>query len=207
MPSLPHSDPAHRPTPPRATRRAVAALAIATMWPITACSAGQITQTATEVAAVNGADAESGHLQLENVYLAVDPPHHRDARLSFTVVNGVRGVTDRLLAVDSQAATDVTITAPPQDLEILPGSRLAAGQPIEQLDRREAPDAPITVSMTMEDAVDPGLNVPVTFTFARAGDVTVDVPVDVWTPAETPPFPQRHAPATASDVMLPRVVE
>jgi hypothetical protein len=108
-------------------------------------------------------------------------------RLAFTVVNN-SATTDRLVSVESPAATSMTIDGPEQAREIRPGTALTAGQPIEQLGTATAPDQPVSVRAEFPaDAIRPGLTYPVTFTFERAGAVTQNVPFDAWVPAEPLP--------------------
>lgn len=151
------------------------------------CSAGQITQTSAQVAAVNGANIDVGDIALRNVYLAVDPPPESedvprpDAELAFTAINTSDSVEDRLIAIDSPAATSVDIVADPATLVLRPQTALAAGQPIEQLEEPAAPDSPITVRIDLIDSrVRPGLTIPITFTFEKAGSQTFRVPFDMW---------------------------
>ena len=163
-------------------------LAIAATTAAAGCGAGQITQTSSAVSAVNGSSLELGHMQLHNIYLDRDPGDPVDrVRLAFTAINTSSSVRDRLVAIESPAATDVTILASPAALTLLPGTALAAGQPVEHLTEPAAPDQPITVQVTLPGGVRPGLTTPFTFVFDRAGAGTTAVPVDVWAPGEDVP--------------------
>ncbi len=177
---------------PRRLRRAGLALTIAAAVGSTVgCGAGQISQTATQQAAVNGNDARLGALHLLNVYFHAEPTESARARygqvrLSFTVVNNSLD-TERLVSIDSPAAS-LTLDGPVQARQIRPGTSLSAGQPVEQFDKPTAPDEPLTVRAQMPaESIRPGLTHPVTFTFAEAGPVTLAVPFDAWTPAEPLP--------------------
>lgn len=166
------------------------------------CGAGQISQTATQQAAVNGNDARLDDLHLLNVYFHAEPTDTSEARygqvrLSFTVTNNSLN-TERLVSIDSPAAS-FTVTGPEQAREIRPGTSLSAGQPVEQLEKPPAPDGPLTVRAEMPaESIRPGLTHPVTFTFAEAGPVTLAVPFDAWTPAEPLPTQRPLPPLPAS---------
>lgn len=155
------------------------------------CSAGQLTQTAEQEAAINGTDAHIGAIDLENIYLHAELAEEAEAiygnvRLAFTAVNTSLGEDDRLLEIGSPAAASVEIEASDPILQLKPESRLAAGQPVQNVDPTSAPDERITVAVTMKDIeVYPGLTFPFDFTFAKAGSVRVQVPFDVWTPGES----------------------
>lgn len=172
---------------------AIAAAAI-TLTAATGCSAGQQSQTASQVAAVNGTNIERGSIALRNVYLAADPRQTGDTRsdygpvsLVFTAVNTSELTVDRLMSIESESAS-VTLTATPEELELQPGTALDAGAPIEQLGAPTAPDHPVTATVQLVDGtVEPGLPLEFTFTFATSGAITAGVPYDVIAPGEPVP--------------------
>ncbi|CAG7634532.1 hypothetical protein SIM91_43550 [Rhodococcus opacus] len=176
---------------PRRRRRPRGAVAVVSLiglcLTVAGCSAGQNTQTSSQVAAVNGANIDIGDIALRNVYLAVDPPPtsedapRPDAALAFTAINTSDTAEDRLVSIDTPAANSVDIDADPATLVLQPQTALAAGQPIEQLEEPAAPDRPITVTVDLIDSrVRPGLTIPMTFTFDKAGSQTFRVPFDMW---------------------------
>ncbi|MCD2114834.1 copper chaperone PCu(A)C [Rhodococcus rhodochrous] len=186
-----------------AHRRAWSLLVLAsTALLLVACGAGQITQTDTQQAAINGTNAELGDLLLRNVYFKAEPtdpavPRYGQVTLAFTVVNQ-SSAPDRLVSIDSPAG-ELTLEASDQARELLPGSSLSAGEPIEQLRPTTAPDRPLTVRGRFPaEAIRPGLTHPVTFTFERAGTVTFEVPFDAWTPNEPLPTERPLPPLPAS---------
>ncbi|MGW4212754.1 hypothetical protein ACWEIJ_32550 [Lentzea sp. NPDC004789] len=72
------------------------------------CSAGQITQTDTQVAAVDGASGNAGPIAVRNVMLAFPPDGNRyhegdDVPLTFVIANTGEN-TDKLLSIKSEAA-------------------------------------------------------------------------------------------------------
>ena len=177
------------------TRRVVTALALAAGATLTlsACGAGQISQTAIQVAAINGNNAEVGSIALRNVHViypnseeySIEPGG--TALLGFTVVNLDTRTPDVLTDISTEFASSVNA----EEIEIAPQSSVIAGESTEtaRLDespqpaqtQETPPDAPsiATVELVgLNELVRPGLTVPVTFSFAEAGDITVSVPID-----------------------------
>ncbi|ANS28701.1 hypothetical protein R1CP_20105 [Rhodococcus opacus] len=171
--------------------RLCAAIAAAVSLSAAGCGAGQQTQTSSEVAAVNGSNVESGAIALRNVFLDVDPAEPNGVELVFTAINTSDLQPDRLRSITSETAI-VTLTAPPGALDLAPGTAVAAGAPIEQLDVRAAPDQPITAAVSLDTAIRPGLTTSFLFHFDRAGAIEVKVPFDVVPPGEPVPA-GRHA--------------
>ncbi|WP_137723176.1 copper chaperone PCu(A)C [Prescottella subtropica] len=170
------------------TRRVATALALAAgaTLVLSACGAGQISQTATQVAAVNGNQATDANIALRNVHVVY--PNSEEfslepggsAQLAFTAVNLSEHETDRLKSIKTDYAGSVTITDEAGSLAIKPQQALGAGNPDVQVPE-EAPEHVSLIDVTLEDireGVRPGLTFPVIFTFENAGDVTVQVPVD-----------------------------
>ncbi|MDV8003057.1 hypothetical protein [Rhodococcus sp. IEGM 1408] len=139
-----------------------------------------------EMASSNrGGGEQDGQTSVENVFivpaymisceLQVDAP----AQLSFTAINGSATEEETLSMISTPAASSVEIDAPPEALTIAPEASIAAGQPVENLDEPTAPDQPFSAFLVgLDDGVVPGTSVPVTFTFERAGDITLNVAVD-----------------------------
>ncbi len=72
------------------------------------CSAGQVTQTDTQVAAVDGASGNAGPIAVRNVMLAFPPDGNRyrkgdDVPLTFVIANTGENA-DKLLSIKSEAA-------------------------------------------------------------------------------------------------------
>ncbi|SFR15246.1 hypothetical protein SAMN04488564_104100 [Lentzea waywayandensis] len=72
------------------------------------CSAGQVTQTDTQVAAVDGASGNAGPIAVRNVMLAFPPDGNRyhdgdDAPLTFVIANS-GSAPDKLLSIKSEAS-------------------------------------------------------------------------------------------------------
>lgn len=171
------------------TRRVATAVALAAAaaLSLSACSAGQITQTATQVAAVNGNYANQGDISLRNVHIVYPDSEEYTLEaggtvaLAFTAVNESTHETDRLTKISTPKAESVTIEGQTGDRAIRPQTALSAGAPdVTVTDDGEELESDI-VRVTLDGiaaGVHPGLTVPITFSFERAGDITVDAPVD-----------------------------
>ena len=66
-------------------RGALALVAAGSALALSACGAGQITQTSSQVAAVNGASGSAGHADVQDVSVVVGPDN--SLALKFTVTN------------------------------------------------------------------------------------------------------------------------
>ncbi|HWE89419.1 MAG TPA: hypothetical protein VG317_08140 [Pseudonocardiaceae bacterium] len=118
---------------------------------LAACGSGQITQTDTQVAGVNGASGNIGPIAVRNAELAF-PDNAQgvfqpgsNATLVVTIVN--TGITsDELLKITSPAADGVTIDGSPTGTKPLPGSySISSGV---DSDDQGSPVAPGTSSTT-----------------------------------------------------------
>jgi copper(I)-binding protein len=134
---------------------------------LSGCAAGQISQTAQEVAAIDGGNGQVGHIAILNATLATPQgsayAKGSNAPLQVWVTND--GVSDdTLTGVSTPAATKVAIAGK----AVVPGHSLqkfVGGQVNITLNG-------LTHSITY------GKTVPVTFNFVTAGSVTIDVPVE-----------------------------
>ena len=147
----------------------VAALAAVVL--VSGCAAGQISQTANQVAAIDGGNGTIGQIGVRNALLATptgaDYAKGADAPLLMWVSTAGLN-SDTLTAVSTPAAASVqingTATVPGQSLADFTGSK---------------------VTFTLKDltsTISYGESIPVTFAFASAGSLTVNVPVAI--PAE-----------------------
>lgn len=171
----------------RPTRRVATAFALAAGAALTlsACGAGQIAQTANQVAAVNGNGADSANISLRNVHVLFPSSDEfrlgqgGRAELAFTAVNTSDTNPDTLVSISTDAASSVTLDKS-ADLTIEPQTSIAAYSADAELPGQSAVQGPPVTAVleNLTDAVRPGLTVPVTFTFSKAGPITVPVPVD-----------------------------
>lgn len=145
---------------------------------VAGCGAGQITQTDTQVAAVNGGSADVGSISVRDAELAfpsnVEPAAHlegSDVDVIMSIVNSGEQ-TDTLQSVTSDAASNVAIkgeTSMPADTTL----RVGPGKPdAAQL------DGEVTLQ-GLKRELRPGQDVTATLTFRNAGTVEVTLPVQV----------------------------
>jgi len=158
----------------------LAACGLAAAVALSGCSAGQVSQTAVQQAAVNGTSANVGPLALRNVHLRatqttdyVQPG--REAELLFQVANASPDVADKLVSITSDIGT-VTLSG---DTALPVGGVLVVGTPdgqataLESVEAADAADAKITLSKQITN----GLTYNFTFDFEKAGEVVVAVPI------------------------------
>ena len=146
---------------------------------LTGCSAGQVSQTATQEPAVNGVNAQSGAIALRNVHLqAVQTGDYlkpgRTVELVFAAVNTSADVNDKLLGITSDVGS-VSITG---DLAIPANSALIVGsadRTTEASPLASTEDAKAEV--TLSQPITNGLTYGFTFTFDKAGEAKIQVPI------------------------------
>lgn len=172
---------------------AIAAIGLAVAFGSTACSAGQVSQTANQLAAVNGSAATVGSMAVRDVHI-IYPADEADAvfgnggpfEIAFLIANESDVDTDRLVSISAPEGT-VTIEG---DTEIAPNQALKAGAPAALyapghttvVNGVEIPDKRITVTLDgTGETVAPGLTTELVFEFEKAGEVTLHSPVDVGT--------------------------
>ncbi|MGL4306753.1 MAG: hypothetical protein ACRCSF_11425 [Mycobacteriaceae bacterium] len=164
----------------RMVRIATATLGLGVALTISACGAGQISQTATQAAAVNGNSANLGSLAIRNVHIlapesATDNKVGGTARLALVIANSSTTSDDKLIQVSSSMGTPSisgSTTIPASD-------SLVVGTPAGQLEN-PGTLAPASITFTnLSSAIPPGLTVDITLTFEKAGDITISVPVDM----------------------------
>ncbi|WP_084514858.1 hypothetical protein [Nocardia acidivorans] len=192
-------------TASKTRRRAmtVAALAAGAVLALTGCGAGQISQTAHQVAAVNGNSANVGKVALRDVrFLLPQTEEYSNAKggkavLAFSAANLGEATPDELVGI----TTDLGQVRINGKAEIKPQSTLvsdlstAAKEEHGTTTTTVAPDQhgteaasdktsnpnqkPLLVEVTaLTKDVTPGLTYPVTFIFKEAGTVVINVPVD-----------------------------
>lgn len=162
------------------------AVALAAALTLSGCAAGQISQTADEVAAIDGANATVGVVGVRNALFATPAgplwKAGADVPLMFWVTNDGPAI-DTLTQISTPAAGSVTISGE----AVVPGrTRVEFGA-----------DGKVDVTLKGLTADLPyGTSVPVTFVFAKAGQLTTNVPVkvpDTRTASERP----------TADILLP----
>ncbi len=153
----------------------LAACGLAAAIALTGCSAGQVSQTATQQAAVNGTSANVGNMPLRNVHMRADQNADyiqpgRDAELIFQVANISPDTNDKLVSVTSDIGT-VSLSG---DTSIPAGGALIVGTADGQttpLDMVEAADA-AKATLALSKPISNGLTYNFTFKFEKAGEAT-----------------------------------
>jgi len=158
--------------PRRVLAPAGLALFAAMTMAVSGCAAGQNSQTADQVAGIDGANGTVGDIAVLNARLAPtareDYPAGSNARLLLYISND--GLSpDTFEGVSSSAADSVEVrgdvTLPPQQLS----------------DFASATGTEVVVTGFVED-LPYGVSIPMTFSFANAGSIDLNVPIQL--PAE-----------------------
>ncbi|WP_338601158.1 hypothetical protein [Saccharopolyspora sp. SCSIO 74807] len=178
-----------------------AALGLGAVVALAGCSAGQVTETDTQVAAVPGGSGDVNGIGVRNATLVFPTGQGRygpgsSAPLQAVLINS-GAQDDKLVQVTSSFANSVQVGqttelpsnsslhadgAPAQSGQTSQGAQPSqGGQPSQQ----QAPSQGSAtderqVSITLNgltQQITPGVTVPVTFVFAKAGPVTVQVPI------------------------------
>jgi copper(I)-binding protein len=184
----------------RALRAATVGVLLFSPLVITACSAGQVNQTSTQLRDKVGPAVQVGDLELRGIQLAYPTAGSYSAGdnavLQMGIVNsgseddaltGIQGTgfaevrvtgasSGTVVASPSAGAATTTPPAPATssgggralDITIPAGSAVFLGE-----------NAPTVTLVSLSQDLTPAQSMELTFTFERAGDVTVDVPVAV----------------------------
>lgn len=158
----------------------LAACGLAAAVALSGCSAGQVSQMATQEPAVNGTSGNLGPISLRNVHLrAVQATDYvqpgSDVELLFVAVNNSPDVNDKLVSITSDVGK-VTLTG---DTSIPANGVLTVGEPdgqiapLESAERADAADATVALSKPITN----GLTYNFTFAFEKAGETIVTVPI------------------------------
>lgn len=148
---------------------------------LTGCGTGQQSQTASQQSAVNGSSANIGDIALRDVRIQADQTGYaiqpgKPVNLLFVVTNQSPDFPDRLLGVSSDIGA-VTVTG---DAAVPPLGTLLVGDPYRQAAaalNAVKPASAITATVALDKPISSGPLSNFTFTFARAGQATLGVPV------------------------------
>jgi copper(I)-binding protein len=158
----------------------LAAGGLAVVVTLAGCSAGQVAQTAMQQPAINGTGAAVGNIELRNVHLraAQSSDYVRPGdpvELLFVAANDSAAEGDRLVSITS----DVGSVALVGDAVVKPGGTLVVGTPDLQTSPLDAIEGAGTAeaAVVLTKPISNGLTYPFTFTFERAGQQTVEVPI------------------------------
>lgn len=180
----------------RPTRAALVAAAAVGAFALAGCGAGQIAQTADQVAAVSGANVTVGHIAIRNAEIEYPEAPSRsiavyragtDAPLSMTIVNE-SDLPDRLLSASSPFAGNIRLDG---DTTLPPHQALVLGGP----DVTPPPNGhAVRASLSgLTGDLAAGLSYQLVLVFERAGTVTVQLPIG--NPDNLVPGESGHAPA------------
>ncbi|MGY2127177.1 copper chaperone PCu(A)C [Blastococcus sp. SYSU DS0617] len=161
----------------RALRAAIVGVALFSPIALSACSAGQVTQTATQERDKVGAMAQTGDITLRAVQLAYPRSESYDAgddaELTMAVVN-TGDETDRLVSVEGEgfgsaeiSGSSTTGAGSSDELELPPDVTVFVG-----------PDEDATVTLTdLSESLTVGQQVPLVLTFENAGEISLQATV------------------------------
>lgn len=192
-------------SPARTTLRrrmvTVAALAAGAALALSGCSAGQISQTAGQDAAINGNAADIGEISLRNVHIVHPPAEgYTNARggkavLALAFVNNSATVPDELTSITTDIgsvqitppkggklliAPQETVVSAPKNTSAEEDARAGGEQAADQPETHPVDTALIEVTGLTSD-IAPGLTYSVSFNFKQNGTVQMQVPVDAGT--------------------------
>ena len=178
--------------PVSARRRVVAGVGVAVAAALltSACAAGQDAQTANQKPTLDGTNVSVGAIDLRG--LSIEAPSGvsyapgSNPAIKLVLVNSGHS-TDQLTSITSSDAsgwgtaigttgTGTTSTTP---VDLTPGARVSYGVP-------EATNS--LLLLNTKTTLYPGTTIPVTFTFAKAGSVSVDVPVHLTEGSQSPSY-------------------
>jgi len=155
----------------RALRAATMGVLLLSPLALSACSAGQVTQTASQERDKTGAQAQVGDITLREVQLAYPSndvyEEGDDAELTFAVVNSGEE-PDTLTGIEGDSFADAEISD--DEIELLPDTTVFVGED----------DVSVTLT-DLDESLTTGQIIEVTFTFEDSGEITV--PVSVATPS------------------------
>jgi hypothetical protein len=144
------------------------------------CGAGQISQTAVQEPAVNGNRATINNVALRDIRIQATQSNDfiqsgRTVELVLVAVNQSPDVADRLVGVSSEIGA-VTVSG---DARLPAGGMLFVGRPEGQI---VAPgpinsNNAVRATVSLVKPISNGLNYNFTFTFEKAGQASVSVPI------------------------------
>ncbi|AFM19395.1 hypothetical protein Mycch_4694 [Mycolicibacterium chubuense NBB4] len=158
----------------------VAATGLALSLVLSACGAGQVSQTATQEPAVNGTSGKAGEIALRNVHLRAPQTTDyirpgSDAELIFVAANTSPDVNDKLVSITSDVGS-VTLKGKgdvPAGGALVVGTPDGQPTPLEAVEPADSSQATVKLSKPITN----GLTYDFTFRFEKAGEATLAVPI------------------------------
>lgn len=176
-----------------------AAVAVGAALLVSGCAAGQITQTDSQVATINGTRAAVGDIAIRKAELAYpegDDPLYRAGTspgVAMYLVNESQLQDDTLVSASTDAAANVVLNGsrevPAQGTLVIALEPQAAGVPRPELEIQTRADM---ILQGLNRTVRPSQTVTMTLTFREAGRVTFDMPATI---PDTPAFDVTPSPA------------
>jgi len=152
------------------------AVAMAAVAAVTGCSAGQVTQTSTQVATVNGSSANVGQLALRDIRILYPSggtyAAGSTAQLVLAVAN--QGLAeDTLIEVTGEFFDDAAVPTDDAGDE----ASVEVGVPAQGILQFGTTEFPSIELSDLSEEISVSEIVSLTFVFEQAGEVTVEVPV------------------------------
>ncbi|MDI2030732.1 hypothetical protein QFW96_19010 [Saccharopolyspora sp. TS4A08] len=167
-----------------------AALGLGAVVALAGCSAGQVTETDTQVAAVNGGSGDAQQVAVRNATLAFPTEgafYRAGSSAPLELVLSNTGPNDKLVQVTSPFAASGQVGG---TTDLPTNTSLHASGPTAKPAGNDQRTVQIALNGLKQD-ITPGVTVPVTFVFEKAGPVTVQVPIG----ADHNPRPEHGSPA------------
>ncbi|MET9329150.1 hypothetical protein [Tsukamurella sp. NPDC003166] len=158
-----------------ATAVAGALLAAGALLSVSACGAGQISQTANQVAAVNGANQTfvDQKITLTDVHVLY-PVSGSQGKLAFVLTNLNPQQGDKLKGITDEKGRAATISG---DTTLTAGGSLYGTAPAGS-NSKAADITRLTVTVPVDSTWRPGLTSKLWFHLEKAGSLPIDVPID-----------------------------
>ena len=158
-----------------ATTVAGALLAAGALLSVSACGAGQISQTANQVAAINGANQTfvDQKIALSDVHVLY-PVSGSQGKLAFVLTNLNPYQADKLKGISDEKGRFATIGG---DTTLAPNGSLYGTAPAGS-DSKAAGVTRLTVTVPVDATWRPGLTNKLWFHLEKAGSLPIDVPID-----------------------------
>ncbi|MCV7030281.1 hypothetical protein AWC25_23865 [Mycobacterium sherrisii] len=167
-------------------RIVLAGLAMMVAAALTACGAGQISQMATQEPAINGNRVSVNNVALRDIRIQATQTGDflqpgKAVDLVLVAVNQSPDVADRLVGITSDIGT-VTVSG---DTHLPASGMLFIGTP----DGQKVAPGPLNpntaakATVNLAKPISNGLTYPFTFTFEKAGQASVQVPISAAPPA------------------------
>ncbi|MGY1855083.1 copper chaperone PCu(A)C [Modestobacter sp. SYSU DS0290] len=170
----------------RALRAAALGALLLSPAALSACSAGQVAQTATQEQNI-GVNADADGVVLRGLQLPYptggEYPAGGDARLIGAIISEAQ-TDDTLVSITGPDFTDVEVVDPAAEAVAAGttgGSSLDVTVPAGEIVHLGNGDGPAITLLGLSEPLGVSQYIPVTFTFEEAGEVTVDVPVGIPT--------------------------